>query len=207
VHVACVYTDLSWWHIGRKFDVPVYTTRDIYIKAMRLLNLSGYPKRVRNLAVSVYDLIPNTDEQLELFASPSMRYQRVFAVEGNADRECDARDSNCVVLYCVPVSPEPADRGETLMKTVMLLLCCLTLTACAVGQAGYWRAPERADLNQQQDDHLECQALAAQSPGDWRLIHQPVGVDRDGAAALRNARDIRYAQCLQSRGYVWVPTP
>ena len=41
------------------------------------------------------------------------------------------------------------------MKTVMLLLCCLTLTACAVGQAGYWRAPERADLNQQQDDQLE----------------------------------------------------
>ena len=30
VHVSCVYTDLSWWHIGRKFDVPVYTTRDIY---------------------------------------------------------------------------------------------------------------------------------------------------------------------------------
>jgi hypothetical protein len=25
VHVSCVYTDLSWWHIGRKFDVPVYT--------------------------------------------------------------------------------------------------------------------------------------------------------------------------------------
>src|ERR671916_3538263 len=53
IYVACVYTDLSHWHIGRKFDVPVYTTRDIHIKAMRLLNLSGYPKRVRNLAVSV----------------------------------------------------------------------------------------------------------------------------------------------------------
>jgi DNA polymerase IV len=70
VHVACVYTDLSWWHIGRKFDVPVYTTRDIYIKALRLLNSSRYPKRVRNLAVSVYDLIPGNDEQLSLFASP-----------------------------------------------------------------------------------------------------------------------------------------
>jgi DNA polymerase IV len=34
VHVSCVYTDLSWWHIGRKFDVPLYTTRDIYIKAL-----------------------------------------------------------------------------------------------------------------------------------------------------------------------------
>ncbi len=48
VHVACVYTDLSYWHIGRKFDVPIYTTRDIYIKALRLLNMSGYKKRVRN---------------------------------------------------------------------------------------------------------------------------------------------------------------
>jgi DNA polymerase-4 len=71
VHVSCVYTDLSWWHIGRKFDVPVYTTRDIYIKALRLLNMSGYKKRVRNLAVSVYDLILSASEQLELFASPS----------------------------------------------------------------------------------------------------------------------------------------
>ena len=33
--------------------------------------MSGYTKRVRNLAVSVYDLIPSTDEQLELFASPT----------------------------------------------------------------------------------------------------------------------------------------
>jgi DNA polymerase IV len=70
VHVACVYTDLSWWHIGRKLDIPVYTTRDIYIKALRFLNSSGYKKPVRNLAVSVYDLIPSTDEQLELFSSP-----------------------------------------------------------------------------------------------------------------------------------------
>jgi DNA polymerase-4 len=71
VHVSCVYTDLSWWHTGRKFDVPIYTTRDIYIKALRLLNMSGYKKRVRNLAVSVYNLIPSTDEQLEMFASPT----------------------------------------------------------------------------------------------------------------------------------------
>jgi len=69
VHVSCVYTDLSWWHIGRKFDVSLYTTRDIYIKALRLLNGSGYTKHVRNLAVSVYDLIPSTSEQLELFSS------------------------------------------------------------------------------------------------------------------------------------------
>jgi hypothetical protein len=33
--------------------------------------MSGYKKRVRNVAVSVYDLIPSTDEQLEMFASPT----------------------------------------------------------------------------------------------------------------------------------------
>jgi DNA polymerase IV len=71
IHVACVYTDLSYWHTGRKFDQPVYTTRDIYVKALRLLNSAGNNKRVRNLAVSVYDLIPTTNEQLDLFASPT----------------------------------------------------------------------------------------------------------------------------------------
>jgi hypothetical protein len=40
------------------------------VKAQRLLNGSGYPTAVRNLAVSVYDLIPSTQEQLELFSSP-----------------------------------------------------------------------------------------------------------------------------------------
>jgi DNA polymerase IV len=71
VSVYTVYTDLSWWHMSRKFGLPVYTRRDMYIKALLLLNSSGYKKTVRNLAVSVYGLIPNTSEQLELFASPT----------------------------------------------------------------------------------------------------------------------------------------
>jgi DNA polymerase-4 len=49
----------------------VYTTQEIYRKALWLLNMSGYTKRVRNLAVSVYDLIPCHSEQLELFATKS----------------------------------------------------------------------------------------------------------------------------------------
>jgi DNA polymerase IV len=38
VHVACVYTDFSSWHTGRKVEIPVYTTREIYLKALWLLN-------------------------------------------------------------------------------------------------------------------------------------------------------------------------
>ncbi len=50
---------------------PAYTTRDIYIRALKLLNLSDYKKQVRNLAVSVYDLLPQHSEQLEMFSSRS----------------------------------------------------------------------------------------------------------------------------------------
>jgi DNA polymerase IV len=71
VHVSCVYTDFSFWHTGRKCDIPVYTTREIYLKAQHLLNQSGYTKQVRNLAVSVYDLIPARSEQLEMFTTKS----------------------------------------------------------------------------------------------------------------------------------------
>lgn len=69
VHVSCLYTDMTYWHLGRKQEILLYTTQDIYTKALYLLNTSGYKKRVRNLAVSVYDLIPCQSEQLEIFWS------------------------------------------------------------------------------------------------------------------------------------------
>ncbi len=43
----------------------------VEVCALRLLNMSGYKKRVRNVTVSVYDLIPSTSEQLEMFSSPT----------------------------------------------------------------------------------------------------------------------------------------
>jgi uncharacterized membrane-anchored protein YhcB (DUF1043 family) len=49
----------------------VYTTQEIYRKALWLLNMSGYTKVVRHLAVSVYTLIPQQSEQLEMFSSRS----------------------------------------------------------------------------------------------------------------------------------------
>ncbi len=71
VHVGCLYTDHTYWHMGRKFDLPVYTTQEIYFRALTLMSLSGYKKKVAELAVRVYDLIPNSDEQLKIFSSPT----------------------------------------------------------------------------------------------------------------------------------------
>lgn len=73
VHVGCLYTDFTYWHKGQKFPIPVYTTQEIYFRARQLLNLSGYKKKVRELAVRVYDLTPNSDEQMQIFSSPTHR--------------------------------------------------------------------------------------------------------------------------------------
>lgn len=70
VHVGCLYTDFSYWHKGSKFDPPVYATQEIYSKALGLLNLSEYRKKVRELAVRAYDLVPNSSEQMRIFSSP-----------------------------------------------------------------------------------------------------------------------------------------
>lgn len=67
VHVGVVYTDLSYWHMGRMFHTPLYATSDFYTKALLLLNRQPQWKTVREIGVSVYALIPTQPEQMNLF--------------------------------------------------------------------------------------------------------------------------------------------
>lgn len=88
-------------------------------------------------------------------------------------------------------------------RVLFALLTGLLLTACTIGPQGYWRAPDRADLNQQKDD-LECAAIAsqaAQGAGGWTSV-APM---RD--AIYQQARQDAYNQCVSSRGYQWVIAP
>ncbi len=71
VAVWVLYTDGTTWHQSRKQEIALYTTHEIYIKAMRLLNKTNYEKKVRNLAVSVYDLMDAKSEQMEIFQNPT----------------------------------------------------------------------------------------------------------------------------------------
>lgn len=86
----------------------------------------------------------------------------------------------------------------------LISLCALTLllcTACATYTApGYWRAPDRAEVNRSKDD-LECRAIAGQAAagaGGWTSV-SPVQ-----AAFYDHAKQQYYVQCLRSRGYAWV---
>ncbi len=67
IHVACVYTDFTHWHQGRKLSQSMYTTAELFKKAQWVLNQQPEWKKVRKLAVSCYDLVASASSQMDLF--------------------------------------------------------------------------------------------------------------------------------------------
>lgn len=67
IHLAMVYTDHTHWHKGKKMEKEMYTTAELFKKAMWLFNQQPQRKVVRLLAVSCFDLIPAATPQLSLF--------------------------------------------------------------------------------------------------------------------------------------------
>ena len=98
VHVGCLYTDFTYWHKGQKFPIPVYTTQEIYFRARKLLNLSGYKKKARELAVRVYDLTPNSDEQMQIFSSPTHRVSEAMDTVNDTYGEFSVGSALCMEM-------------------------------------------------------------------------------------------------------------
>lgn len=67
VHVGVVYTDLTYWHIGRLFHTPLETTPDFFSKALLLFNRQPERKNIRELSVTCYHLLDAQREQLSFF--------------------------------------------------------------------------------------------------------------------------------------------
>ncbi len=67
VHVALVYTNWTYWHKGRTFDMPLYTTEELFKKVMLLFNSQPNASVVAKLAVSCFDLVPVGSVQASLF--------------------------------------------------------------------------------------------------------------------------------------------
>lgn len=67
VYVGCVYSDRTWWHIGRTHDVAYYSTSDLFLKAQYLLNMQPEWKKATHIFVSCYDLENGGREQLSIF--------------------------------------------------------------------------------------------------------------------------------------------
>lgn len=66
VHIGLIYEDWTYWHRGRKVHQPLYSTQEIFTKAMWVFNQQPNIKVVAKLSVSCYDLIPCKSNQLSL---------------------------------------------------------------------------------------------------------------------------------------------
>lgn len=77
IHVSCIYTDLTYWHMGRTMHSSLYTVQDLYTKALWILNQQPQWKKLRELAVSCYHLVPTSPEQIELFETEDTKMKSV----------------------------------------------------------------------------------------------------------------------------------
>ena len=77
VHVACVYTDFTFWHKGKVFDQALYTTQELFKKVLLVFNSRPQRKEVAKLAVSCFDLSAATSVQESLFDTDFERKRKV----------------------------------------------------------------------------------------------------------------------------------
>jgi DNA polymerase-4 len=81
IHVSLLYRDWGFWHKGITYPRVFYDSRDIYKEAYKIMSFSPYKKPVRNLAVSVFDLIQSESSQLELFEDVVRKERLVKSVD------------------------------------------------------------------------------------------------------------------------------
>lgn len=67
IHVGMLYRDGTWWHRGRLMDGDMYTTMELYKKALLVFNQQPASKEIVKLTVRCYDLERSTKAQLTLF--------------------------------------------------------------------------------------------------------------------------------------------
>ncbi len=81
VHLAVSYRDGNFWHRGVATPKILFDSRDIYKIAFKLLNKSPYRSPVRELAVSVFNLLDESSLQLELFENIERKEKIVEAID------------------------------------------------------------------------------------------------------------------------------
>ncbi|KKU04074.1 MAG: Nucleotidyltransferase/DNA polymerase involved in DNA repair [Candidatus Woesebacteria bacterium GW2011_GWC2_47_16] len=86
VHLAISYRDGNFWHKGVTVKKELFDSRDIYKVAFKLLTGSPYRSPVRDLAVSVFNLLDSPSLQLELFDNLEKKEKLIQAVDAVNER-------------------------------------------------------------------------------------------------------------------------
>lgn len=87
VSFYCSYTDDTSFHTSKTFSYSLYTTLELFEKIISLLDQQPQWKVISHIAVSCFDLRPQTSTQLQLFDASSERLRGVQrAVDSVNDR-------------------------------------------------------------------------------------------------------------------------
>ena len=81
VHLAISFRDGTFWHKGMTTARVLFDSRDIYKVVFKLLVMCPFRKPVRELAVSVFNLIREPSLQLELFGDLGKKKNLVEALD------------------------------------------------------------------------------------------------------------------------------
>lgn len=73
VHVGVLFRDFSFWHKGVGFPEALFATSDIYQKAFSIFAASPVKKSVREISVSLFNLVKNHTLQLTLFSDENKK--------------------------------------------------------------------------------------------------------------------------------------
>lgn len=73
IHVSFVYDDWTYWHKGKTLENSMYTTSEIYLQALKILNAQPEAKIVREIAVSVFNLSSSRVQQTDIFETDKKR--------------------------------------------------------------------------------------------------------------------------------------
>lgn len=67
VYLGLAFDDKTWWGKSKRSQAPVYSTQEIYLHLMHLLNQISFPARATHVNIAVFDVEHATPVQLGLF--------------------------------------------------------------------------------------------------------------------------------------------
>lgn len=67
IHIGIIYADGTYWHRGRKVHQELYTTHELYTKALWVYNQQPEKKVISKISVSCYGLSSSNSSQQSLF--------------------------------------------------------------------------------------------------------------------------------------------
>lgn len=86
VHLAIIFRDWTFWHRGVKTQRVLFDSRDIYQELVRLMRDSPGQKLVREVAVSVFNLVKFQERQLDFFEDVIKKEQLSQSIDALNER-------------------------------------------------------------------------------------------------------------------------